>query len=56
MAHYEQPPIGVTDQNVFDIQQGVSIGIFVKKTESNGLANVHHADLWGNKKKSILYY
>ncbi|TQF26462.1 hypothetical protein UNPF46_33685 [Bradyrhizobium sp. UNPF46] len=37
------------DQNVFDIQQGVSIGIFVKRPGSTGLAKVYHADLWGTR-------
>lgn len=44
----EQCPNGSKDENVFDIQQGVAISIFVKhlngKKES---ANVHHAHLYG---------
>ena len=43
----ERAPDGSKDENVFDIQQGVSIGIFVKKPEANGPARVQHADLWG---------
>ncbi len=44
----EKCPDGSKDENVFDIQQGVSINIFVKKTNSvSSLAKVHHADLWG---------
>ena len=35
------------DENVFDIQQGVAIGIFVKEPGKSGPAKVHHADLWG---------
>ena len=38
------------DENVFDIQQGVAIGIFVKrkqKAETPHMANVYHAHLWG---------
>ncbi|MEG4517119.1 MULTISPECIES: type ISP restriction/modification enzyme [unclassified Microcoleus] len=42
-------PDGSPDQNVFDIQQGVSIGIFIKEPGKTGAANVHHADLWGNR-------
>jgi predicted helicase len=42
---------GSKDENVFDIQQGVSIGIFVKRKDgarkSNDKSNVHHADLYG---------
>jgi predicted helicase len=41
-------PDGSTDQNVFDIQQGVAIGFFIKyKDSQQKLANVYHADLWG---------
>lgn len=43
----ETCPDGSKDTNVFDIQQGVAIGIFVKKPGKRGLAKVHHADLWG---------
>ena len=45
----EIAPDGSKDENVFDIQQGVAIGIFVKR--KNGpkrhLAIARHADLWG---------
>ncbi len=46
----ERSPDGSKDENVFDIQQGVAIGVFVKrkqKAEKTHLANVHHAHLWG---------
>ena len=43
----ERTPDGNTDQNVFDIQQGVAIGIFVKERGKSGPAQVHHVDLWG---------
>ena len=43
-------PDGSTDQNVFDIQQGVAIGIFIKyHNSSSNLAKVYHADLWGKR-------
>jgi predicted helicase len=46
----ERCPDGSEDKNVFDIQQGVAIGIFIKRTSSkNGLATVRHADLWGKR-------
>jgi predicted helicase len=49
----ESAPDGGKDENVFDIQQGVSINIFVKtqKRESgmNRLAAVYHADLYGKR-------
>lgn len=39
---------GKPDKNVFDIQQGVSIIIAVKKKDGGkGLAEVMHGDLWG---------
>ena len=41
-------PDGSTDQNVFDIQQGVAIAFFIKYQDSQqDLAKVYHADLWG---------
>lgn len=40
-------PDGSKDENVFDIQQGVSIGIFVKERGKSSPARVYHADLWG---------
>ena len=45
----ETAPDGGKDENVFDIQQGVSIGIFVKQPGLIGPANVYHADLWGKR-------
>jgi predicted helicase len=38
---------GGKDENVFDIQQGVAIGIFVKEENKDVPAKVHYADLWG---------
>jgi REP element-mobilizing transposase RayT/type I restriction-modification system DNA methylase subunit len=43
----ETCPDGSKDVNVFDIQQGVTIGIFIKEPKHNGMAKVHHADLYG---------
>jgi predicted helicase len=51
----EKSPDGTVDQNVFDIQQGVAIGFFVKHQSKDltgfrnlsGLAKVHHAHLYG---------
>ena len=45
----EHTPEGDTDINVFDIQQGVSIAIFIKELGKQGPASVHHADLWGER-------
>jgi type I restriction-modification system DNA methylase subunit len=45
----EKSPDGSKDENIFDIQQGVSINIFVKEKGKEGLATVHHAELWGSR-------
>ncbi len=47
----ETAPDGSADKNVFDIQQGVSINLFVKTGEKkNGeLARVFHHDLYGER-------
>ena len=47
----ETAPDGSKDENVFDIQQGVSINIFVKtgKKKINELARVFHFDLYGSR-------
>jgi predicted helicase len=53
----EVSPDGSKDENVFDIQQGVSIGVFVKKTQEIDNAKIYHADLWGrraNKYETLL--
>lgn len=54
----ETCPDGSKDENVFDIQQGVSINIFVKtKAKSKKLAEVYHYDLYGirENKYTFLY-
>ncbi len=44
----EKAPDGGRDENVFDIQQGVAVGLFVKRGDAgDALARVLHADLWG---------
>lgn len=43
----EVAPDGGKDTNVFDIQQGVAISLFIKEWEKEGPARVYHADLWG---------
>jgi uncharacterized protein YktA (UPF0223 family) len=48
-------PDGSPDKNVFDIQQGVSIGIFVKEPDAKGEAKVHHAELWGERKSKYTW-
>lgn len=41
---------GVKDKNVFEIQQGVAIGIFVKGISCNE-STILHADLWGQREQ-----
>ncbi len=47
----EVAPGGGKDNNVFDIQQGVSIGIFIKhqNSRSKKSAKVFHSELWGGR-------
>jgi len=51
----EVAPDGGKDENVFDIQQGVSIGIFVKEQGKVAPAKVHYADLWGLREGKYKY-
>ena len=45
----ERAPDGVKDENVFDILQGVAIGIFVREPGKALPGRVHHAHLWGER-------
>lgn len=46
----EKAPDGGKDENVFDIQQGVAISIFMRRVgEKKGLGTVHHAELYGKR-------
>ena len=50
----EVSPDGSPDKNVFDIQQGVSIMVGVKKKSTkNKLANVYRADSYGSRKNKF---
>jgi predicted helicase len=53
----EKAPDGSPDINVFSIQQGVSINIFVKtgKKKKGDLAKVFYSDAWGNKESKFNY-
>ncbi len=35
------------DENVFDIQQGVAVSLFIKEQGKSGPAKIYHAELWG---------
>ena len=43
----EVAPDGGKDENVFDIQQGVAIGLFIKEIGKDSPAKVRYAELWG---------
>jgi hypothetical protein len=45
----EQAPDGGKDENVFDIQQGVTISLFVKRKDAPTPATIYYADLWGKR-------
>ncbi len=52
----EETPGGGKDENVFNIMQGVSINIFVKKEqkeEEKALSNVFHFDLYGLREQKF---
>ena len=53
----ETTPSGETDENVFNIMQGVSINIFVKKTNSKNteLAKVYHYNLYGKRAEKFAF-
>lgn len=47
----EVTPNGITDENVFDIKQGVSIVIAIRRREPmKGKGKVYFAELWGSRK------
>ena len=50
-------PDGSPDENVFDIQQGVAISLFVKtgKKEKDAFARVRHADLFGKRRDKYVF-
>ena len=52
----ETCPDGSKDENVFDIQQGVSINLFIKTgSKEDGLAKVFYSDLYGTRKYKYDY-
>lgn len=53
----EVSPDGSKDENVFDIQQGVSINVLVKtgKKKATELGQVYHFDLYGDRDKKYDY-
>ena len=50
----EKAPDGGKDENVFDIQQGVAISIFVRTSqEKKNLGTVYHSELWGKREQKF---
>ncbi|OIP29862.1 MAG: DNA methyltransferase, partial [Deltaproteobacteria bacterium CG2_30_43_15] len=43
----EKCPDGSKDENVFDIQQGVAIALFIKKKGEKKDCKVYHSEIWG---------
>jgi len=51
----EKTPDGGKDENVFDIQQGVSIALYVKLEKPLKGKAVHYADVWGLREEKYKY-
>jgi len=51
----EKTPEGGKDENVFDIQQGVAIALYVKTEEPQKEKKVYYADLWGLRDEKYEY-
>lgn len=50
----EKCPDGSKDENVFDIRQGVAIGIFIKNKKFRE-KKVYYADLWGSREEKYAW-
>jgi hypothetical protein len=49
----ERAPGGGKDENVFDIQQGVAIGISSSGRNRLPACRVRYADLWGDRQNQV---
>lgn len=47
----EQVPAGFSNENVFDIQQGVGISLLVRRPSAKQMAIVELAELWGSREE-----
>jgi len=47
----EKCPDGSKDENVFDIRQGTTIALFIKKKGGNKDSKIFHSEIWGLRKK-----
>ncbi|WRC69921.1 N-6 DNA methylase [Helicobacter pylori] len=50
----EKTPQGAKDENVFDIQQGVSINLFVKKAQTTK-QKIHYYDVYGQRAEKYAF-
>ncbi len=51
----EKTPDGSKDENVFDIQQGVAIALFIKRKTMTGDKVIKHGELWGLRDHKYLW-
>jgi len=51
----ERTPKGDKDENVFDIQQGVAISLYIKQEKTQKEKKVYYFDLWGIREKKYKY-
>ncbi len=50
----EEAPNGGRDENVFDIQQGVAISIFIRKNvDKKGLGVIYHSEIYGERENKF---
>ncbi len=50
----EKAPDGGKDDNVFDIQQGVAISVFIRKVnQEKNLGTVYHGEIYGKRKEKF---
>jgi predicted helicase len=51
----EKSPDGSKDENVFDIQQGVSIALFIKKVKKGKACRIFYQDVYGLRENKYSY-
>jgi predicted helicase len=51
----EKAPDGSKDENVFDIQQGVAIALFVKRKQSTSTRFQRHSEIWGVREQKYTW-
>ena len=47
------PPAGKKNENIFDITQGISLFVGVKKSKKEDWAKVYYTDIWGTRKEKL---